>query len=237
VRWRKLVSWFFSLALLLLVIGIALQLLLPAAASRALERVLYEGLGRPEALTVKVDAFPAVEMLAGRIDGIEIKASGGGTAGFNWSRLELSARDLHADLPVLMAQRQIKIVILGRAAASISLTEQDLLRWLSGQIGGGVQIAGLRLKDRLAHVDCKVRLLGKTIDFSVTGSFSVKDNRLVFLPAKLSVEGEELAAHLASRILSQFNLAFSVPQLPAGLALAEAEIVDSRLKLTARNRP
>ncbi|MEW6662171.1 MAG: DUF2993 domain-containing protein [Bacillota bacterium] len=237
MSWRKVGSWFLSLALLLLVMSIALQLLLPTAAARAVEEALYEGLGRPEKLAVKVEAFPAVEMLAGRIDGLEIRASGGGTSGFNWSRLEMSARNLRVDLPSLIAGRQINVVILGQAMASLSLTEQELFKWLTGQVGGGVQVTGLRLLDRLARFDCKVRLLGRTIDFSVTGSFSVEDHRLVFSPAKLEVEGEELGRPLASRILDLFDLTFPVPQLPAGLVLVEAEIMDSRLELTARNRP
>jgi len=59
-----------------IVIGIALQFLLPFVAVRTLEEYLNEGLGRPQELAVKVDAIPSVMMPAGRIDGLEITAGG-----------------------------------------------------------------------------------------------------------------------------------------------------------------
>jgi hypothetical protein len=228
--------WLLAIALLFLLMGAALQLLLPSTIAKALETALHEGLGGPEKLMVKVESFPAVEMLVGRVDALNIEASGGGTAGFNWSRIEMSVRDLRVDLQGLIARRQLNTDFFGQALAALYLSEQEMLNWVAGQIGGGVEITRLTLKDGTARFDCRIIQFGRTINFYVTGSFLAENHRLRFIPAKLNVEGVQIASPLVERMLGQFDLSVPVPQLPVGLLLVEAEVIESYLKLTARNK-
>ncbi|HEY8530696.1 MAG TPA: LmeA family phospholipid-binding protein, partial [Limnochorda sp.] len=121
--------WIISL---LVVLGLVVQLFLPQAAAWFLAGLLRREVGAEGRLSVEIESLPAVELLLGQIDRLQVDARAVRLDNLVVETLLVDVRDLQVDLGELLRGR-FAAREQGAARARLVLTEEALNEYLWAQ--------------------------------------------------------------------------------------------------------
>ncbi|MCK8824093.1 DUF2993 domain-containing protein [Fuchsiella alkaliacetigena] len=214
----------------------ASQLLLPRYFSYRLERALLAEADF-ESLEVEAKSWPALLMLRGHFQSVDVKGEQLDLAGLQIATLEAELSNLYLDLGQLEQFRELQAE---QEFLKMVVTARDLENYLAAKIEN---IDNLRLRlgpPREAVLRGDFPLLGTHLELKLAGNFELTaENSLVFHPGELMVGemlvSEELVEQLREEV--GFSLDLAKLALPIPLEMEEIRVEkDNLLILSGEER-
>ncbi len=186
------------------------------------------------ALDVSVRAFPAVQLLAGRVPRLAVTADDVLVDGLRVEQLQLEAENVRVGMGPLLRGRSPSIRA-GGASVRLTVGSEALTEYARGLAGvpadievdvdeGGVELKG------------SVELFGGTIHAAVVGRFEADgDSGLVFVPGDVAVEGQSLPPFMVALLRELYAVHVDLTEGP--LPMAVDEVVHEPGKLVVVGRP
>lgn len=214
---------------LVLLLGLAIQLLLPPATGLLLTRLLRAPLGAEGSVRVTVTSLPALELLLGRIDRLRIDARSVRLDALGVDTLLADVRDLWVDVPALM-QRDFIRRRQGEARARLVLTEEDLNRYLWTEVD-----PSRRFRIRLTPDGASLQgsLFGDVLPVRVDGELILHDpTHIRFQPQRVSVREAQLPEAILRVLGEELIFPVDLTGLPLAIGLDQLSLGDGWLVAT-----
>ncbi|MCK8828117.1 DUF2993 domain-containing protein [Natroniella acetigena] len=221
--------------ILLLLLLVGSQLILPRIFSTRLESSLSQELDDYEQLDVTISSFPAIKLLAGRVDQLEIKANGLVSEQLTLERLEGS----YSDLKLVKGQDEQWQVSQGEnTELEIELTDQDLNHYLATRPELDI-LDAFRIdltSDQMVMVG-KLSFFNTELSLQLTGKFSVYDHQtLIFNSDKLAVDRVVISTDVIEQLKDKLGFKISLANFPLPLELTEVKVEEGSLQLLGGTR-
>lgn len=231
---RLLVLFFLVLALLF---G-ASQILLPALATNYIEDAVKKAL-RTEAVTTSAGTFPALMMLAGHLDRVDIEAKDAVLGDLTAASLSLHGEGVK--LPDdLIAEGHFAIEGADRLELVGVVTEENLARFLKkavakavGELDGDVSV---RITPERVSADGKLKVFGIGADVAIEGAFFIHQNEIWFRLRELKVKGLLGRRNIGANITHEIPI-YDFSKLNMPVELDDVRLEAGRAVLTASRHP
>jgi LmeA-like phospholipid-binding len=203
---------FLVFVVVLAVIGVAADFLAGRAFETRTSQVVQQRFQLQREPVVQVRDFPFLLSVArGRLDTVDVAASGVDAGDFTLDRLQLSLQDVEFPREVLLGRPGT--VTVRRASGQVRITEEEVNRLIAAQLDGARIDIG---RDGVTvHLTLRTPLLAEPVPVRVRGILTIRAGRIVFLPQ--GVEAAEF--DLPDQLLDQLNqrVAYRLPALPGGM--------------------
>lgn len=163
--------------LLAVVLVGASELVLPGLVSRQLASGLQETFGTGESMTVKLRSFPALRMLTGHLDQINVVSSNVPAGSLNLDNLSVTMTDVSVNMRDLLAKKGLTVTHASGAKVVITIGEASLQRYLLE----GVDTLGeprVLINDAM-EISGYLTVVGKKVLVTFGGRFALKDDHWV----------------------------------------------------------
>lgn len=162
----------------------------------------------------------AFTVRGGQLDGVPVSEMTG-----EFSRVEL-------DVGEVLGRGRLAITRIGSGRASLTLTADDIRRYLVDQKGlHGMEVG---LDDGKVHLRGKVSVLNYEIDAILRGRLVVADGaRVVMRVETLAVSGVALPPSVAEALAASMNPLLRVDDFPLAMRLVEVAVDDGRAVVQA----
>ncbi|MEW6621859.1 MAG: DUF2993 domain-containing protein [Bacillota bacterium] len=220
----------YFLAVVVLAVMIIIQVMLPQTISTAMEQALEE---HWELQNVKVDikAFPAVKILWGRVDRAEVYVPAFNLGIMPVNHLKISLQNIKIDI-IKAVNKEFSYIAEQPGRIEFFVTQEGLNEYLKQNPITGISDVSIELKDSQSIVKCQIMLLGRNINLSLLGRFSLGKDSLVFVPEDLVVQDHSLGDVFKDRVKTGVNLEVNLINLPFDTRLTGLEAGDGYLKFT-----
>lgn len=214
---------------LVLLLGLAVQLLLPPATGLLLTQMLRARLGAEGSVRVTVTSLPALELLLGRIDRLRIDARSVRLDALGVETLLADVRDLWVDMPALIQGNFVRRR-QGEARARLVLTEEDLNRYLWTEVD-----PSRRFRIRLTPGGASLQgsFLGDVLPVRIDGDLILHDpTHIRFQPQRVSVREAQLPEPILRVLGDELIFPVDLADLPLAIGLDQLSLGDGWLVTT-----
>lgn len=252
-RARVAVSVWLFLALLVLVFA-GTQLYLPPLFEARLEEALVQafefdeasntpgGQGGPGAggpVQVRLAAFPALRLLSGSLDHVDIEARGVYLDGFRVDNLHVQGRGVRIDRGQLTGSGQWELLHADALNAELRVSEASINEHLRNRpdLGGLFQAT---VADGSIAFRGSAVLFGRPVSLTVAGTFVPRDGtRIDFVPRDVAVDEAQIPRVLLDAFAQSdaMRIGVDLQDLPIPLEVSRIELEPGWLTLRARGRP
>jgi len=215
---------------IILLIGIS-QMFLPALLANRLTAAMQTRL-QTEQVVANVEQSPAVTMLLGRFDTIDIKAENAVLNKVQFDELNLHVNKAQLDLQKLLFAQSFSVQTAQDISLKGVLSEQQLAAALS-QKESKLQDVKVQVTPDQIHIQGGIPLLGKSISVTVEGRLLVDQNRILFRMEKVDIKNA-LLGKMGSNLFNDLVLV-DLNKLPFDVMLTKVEQEDGKVVITADN--
>jgi len=215
---------------IILLIGIS-QMFLPALLANRLTTAMQTRL-QTEQVVANVEQSPAVTMLLGRFDTIDIKAENAVLNKVQFDELNLHVNKAQLDLQKLLFAQSFSVQTAQDISLKGVLSEQQLAAALS-QKESKLQDVKVQVTPDQIHIQGGIPLLGKSISVTVEGRLLVDQNRILFRMEKVDIKNA-LLGKMGSNLFNDLVLV-DLNKLPFDVMLTKVEQEDGKVVITADN--
>lgn len=217
----------FSLILIILIVFS--QLLLPTIAAKTLQSRLTM-VSKARAMQVQVSAMPAVLLLFGQIDQLDIAAEQAMLGQVRVDSLRLTGRNV--SLPVdVMVSGQLAVRAADELNLSAVVTADDLLELLQRKVDK-LQNAEVTIAPELITVSGQAKILGRMADIRMEGQVLEEDGNIYFRMTKLDIKNAILGKALLGNFFGDIMLV-DLKKLSLPVELDDVLQQDGQVVLTA----
>ena len=217
----------FSLILIILIVFS--QLLLPTIAAKTLQSRLTMA-SKARAMQVQVSAMPAVLLLFGQIDQLDIAAEQAMLGQVRVDSLKLTGRNV--SLPVdVMVSGQLAVRAADELNLSADVTADDLLELLQRKVDK-LQNAEVTIAPELITVSGQAKILGRMADIRMEGQVLEEDGNIYFRMTKLDIKNAILGKALLGNFFGDIMLV-DLKKLSLPVELDDVLQQDGQVVLTA----
>ena len=217
----------FSLILIILIVFS--QLLLPTIAAKTLQSRLTMA-SKARAMQVQVSAMPAVLLLFGQIDQLDIAAEQAMLGQVRVDSLRLTGRNV--SLPVdVMVSGQLAVQAADELNLSAVVTADDLLELLQRKVDK-LQNAEVTIAPELITVSGQAKILGRMADIRMEGQVLEEDGNIYFRMTKLDIKNAILGKALLGNFFGDIMLV-DLKKLSLPVELDDVLQQDGQVVLTA----
>ena len=217
----------FSLILIILIVFS--QLLLPTIAAKTLQSRLTMA-SKARAMQVQVSAMPAVLLLFGQIDQLDIAAEQAMLGQVRVDSLKLTGRNV--SLPVdVMVSGQLAVRAADELNLSAVVTADDLLELLQRKVDK-LQNAEVTIAPELIMVSGQAKILGRMADIRMEGQVLEEDGNIYFRMTKLDIKNAILGKALLGNFFGDIMLV-DLKKLSLPVELDDVLQQDGQVVLTA----
>lgn len=214
---------------LLVVLGLVVQLFLPQVAGWFLARLLRGEVGAEGRLSVEIESLPAVELLVGQIDRLQVDARKVRLDNLVVETLLVDVRDLQVDLGELLRGRFVARE-QGVVRARLVLTEEALNEYLWAHWDPSRRFR-IRLTPAVATLEGS--LFGEVLPVRVEGELSLADaTHIRFQPKRVSVREAQLPEAILRIVGEELLFPVDVEDLPLAIGLDGFSLGDGWLVAT-----
>ncbi|MBO2519411.1 MAG: DUF2993 domain-containing protein [Firmicutes bacterium] len=214
---------------LLVVLALAAQLLLPPAAAAFLTRVLRDEVGAEGQVRVRVESVPAVELLVGQVDRLQVDAQQVRLGELAVETLLLDVRGLQVDL-LRTFRGEFAARRPGTARARLVLTEEALNEYLWTHLDTS-QLFRIHISPSVVTLEGS--LFGEVLPVRVEGELLVADAaHLRFQPRRVSVREAQLPEAILRVVGQELLFPVGVEDLPLPIGLDGLTLADGWLVAT-----
>jgi|GEM_PF-2091893 len=222
---KKLTTMLTVIILILLVIS---QIFLPNYFSSQLEIGLKQQFDSSQHLDAKVKSFPALLMLVGVFEAVELEGKGLVVDGLKVDELEAEFIDVKLE-PKSKESSSWKITKGENKRLKLSFNKSDLEQYLAKQLGS-IEDLRLALGPKETILAGAFNLFGNQIDLKLSGSFELEKNkRLAFAPKNLMVANLMVPEEVVQRLMQEVNFSLDLTQLPIPLKVEEVKVERDKL--------
>jgi hypothetical protein len=221
----------FFMALVLVAVFLGASVVLESFA----ESQLATGVGRTLGLQVRpaisIDAFPILyRIMQGTIPKIEVVARDLVIQHLEITELDIDMRRVHADIGVLIRSDRFDLLV-EEGEGTARITEDAVNAYLVFQ---KVDVHVTFRPDGSVFVRADRVVAGRTRRFEATGSLRLDVRKLIFKPARVTVDGKtSTSAALAARARSATTFSVQLPKLPGNIIPSQVFVTKEQVALVA----
>ncbi len=223
---RRWLPW--ALALVAVGVLIASQIVLPPLVANRIEEAFHEGYPDAEFIQVKVEAFPALKIITGRFDRLDLDARLFSQGGLKVDAFLVDAKKLKIS-PAALSKGVVQIDEVGDLQATVLIGEDSLNEYLWAKVDPARFMRIELTRDR-ARLVGEMNLFQRVLDLSLDGRFKVLGRtRVGFVVEQLAVEKLQIPKVLLDTVQSKWDLAMDFSELPVPVALQEVRLEEDSL--------
>jgi len=233
----KLLGRMGTLLVVVLIFGLVLpQVVLPVYIAGQLEGSLAAALGVKENVNVRLSTWPALRLLWGRFDRLQINAHRFVIDGLQVETLTINGRHLRVNPRTFVAGEQIHVLEGDRLHIDMVLTEPDLNSYVQRQLGGD-GIFTVRLLEDTIRLCGRTRIFDENVEVNLDGRFEVVgSNQLAFVPTALSVQDAQVPEVLLELLADEWIFTLKLDDLPVAVDIEDIRIEDGNLHISGHHR-
>lgn len=208
------------------------QFLVPAAISDVAAGAI-KTLARAEKVEVEVKKFPAVLMLGGQFDEINIKAAGVQTERIVFDAIDLYVKQANLDMMALVRTRTLTMQAAGDIAIKGILSEAQLASTINKTVKGAKN-AEVKISPDKVKVKSTISL-GGIINAAIAleGKFIVVNDKIVFTTEHFNIDNG-IIGKLGGSIFTDLVLV-DLKQLPFDVVVKDIVLEEGRAVVYANN--
>lgn len=206
-----------------------IQFTLPGMIESRIESELARTLPGARLIRAEVEAFPAVMLLLGRLDRLDLDVRGATFDGLIVDAALIDGRHLVVDTGKLLRGQGVAITSASELRTTLAIAEDDLNEYLWSQLPDA---RGFRVSlDRgEAALKGALNLFGRQLQVHVSGYFRVDGpTQVVFIPEEVSVENARVPQVLIDLVTQEWEIGFDFGELPFGLVIEELRVENGQL--------
>lgn len=203
---------------LLLVVAIT-EAALPSLIEQRVERAVASGFTAVESVEARAQAFPAVRMLFGHFDRLNVSIRRARLAGFSVDSIEVRSAGAQVPLSDFAPGSKRWARALGDAELTVSVLDADINDYLKTR-DDALRMFSVSFREGVAELNGAISSAGINVSVSSQGRLVIEDHaRLVYAVDKLSVERSQLPAFLLDAFEGRVELGVDLSTLPFGAVL------------------
>ncbi|OPZ51091.1 MAG: hypothetical protein BWY92_00414 [Firmicutes bacterium ADurb.BinA052] len=203
---------------LLLVVAIT-EAALPSLIEQRVERAVASGFTAVESVEARAQAFPAVRMLFGHFDRLNVSIRRARLAGFSVDSIEVRSAGAQVPLSDFAPGSKRWARALGDAELTVSVLDADINDYLKTR-DDALRMFSVSFREGVAELNGAISFAGINVSVSSQGRLVIEDHaRLVYAVDKLSVERSQLPAFLLDAFEGRVELGVDLSTLPFGAVL------------------
>lgn len=203
---------------LLLAVAIT-EAALPSLIEQRVERAVASGFTAVESVEAQARAFPAVRMLFGRFDRLNVNIQRAQLAGLNMNSIEVRSVGAQVPLSDFAPGSRKWARALGDAELVVAVLDADINDYLKTR-DDALRMFSVSFHEGVAELNGTISFAGLSVSVSSQGRLVIEDNaRLVYVVDKLSVERSQLPAFLLDAFEGKIELGVDLSTLPFGAIL------------------
>ena len=219
------------LAFFLVLAGIlaAAQIVLPAAVEKGIASALARSLGDGGSIRADVRAFPALQLLAGRIGSVDLDVRRIAAGDLVVDRLIVEGRNVKLDLLSLLGGEGLRIEDAGHLRGTIIVSEDDLNEYFASRIDalGSFRVG---LEPGRAVVTGTLTVARRQFAVRVEGAFRVESGTSVsFVPLEARIENSVIPEFALMLLAGGWPLSVKLDQDLIPLAVEGVAVEEGRL--------
>lgn len=207
--------------LIYLLIGIMVLLLLgleffvPGLVASTLEGYLREEADSVESLTIKIDSFPAVKMLTGRIDEVDIEAEGLMIDNLYLNNLVLGYQDILLKQGGFTGSNtRLEIVIM----------EESLNNYIRAKYPD-LEAFQLEITPENVLLKGNINIFEMIFNIQLSGNFIINDQKdIYFIPDNFQIEDLNIPVNLLKSYIEGLDFSFNLKDLNIPLDINEIKL-------------
>lgn len=169
--------------------------------------------------------------VTGRFSRFALDARRGVGDGLPFDILRAEFTDVDLDVGAALRRGELVVTRVGGGEASITLTEEDVQRYLAD--AKGVAGARVRLAGGVVAVGGNITILTHQIDVQLRGRLVTAPRQVSLRVDMLSISGLALPPEIANALVASVNPLLTADQLPLPVRFTGADVADGRLHVTA----
>jgi len=203
---------------LLLAVAIT-EAALPSLIEQRVERAVASSFTAVESVEAQARAFPAVRMLFGRFDRLNVNIQRAQLAGLNMNSIEVRSVGAQVPLSDFAPGSRRWARALGDAELVVAVLDADINDYLKTR-DDALRMFSVSFHEGVAELNGTISFAGLSVSVSSQGRLVIEDNaRLVYVVDKLSVERSQLPAFLLDAFEGKIELGVDLSTLPFGAIL------------------
>jgi len=203
---------------LLLAVAIT-EAALPSLIEQRVERAVASSFTAVESVEAQARAFPAVRMLFGRFDRLNVNIQRAQLAGLNMNSIEVRSVGAQVPLSDFAPGSRKWARALGDAELVVAVLDADINDYLKTR-DDALRMFSVSFHEGVAELNGTISFAGLSVSVSSQGRLVIEDNaRLVYVVDKLSVERSQLPAFLLDAFEGKIELGVDLSTLPFGAIL------------------
>lgn len=213
-----------GLAICILLAVALTEAALPYLVDHRVAAAVASGFIDVESVEARAQAFPAVRMLFGHFDRLNVSVKRARLDGLTLDSVEVHSRGAVVPLSDFAPGSERWTRALGDAELSVSVLDTDINDYLKTR-DDALRMFRVSFDEGVAKLDGTISLAGLSVGVSSQGRLAIENNaRLVYVVDKLSVERSQLPAFLLDALEGRIELGVDLSTLPFGAALEGVRI-------------
>lgn len=203
---------------LLLIVAVS-EAALPPLIDRRIERAVASGFPLKDSVVARARAFPAVRMLLGQFDRLDLDIRGARLAGLRVDSIKVRSIGARAPLSDFAPSSVRWARALGDSEVTASISDADINDYLGGR-DDALRTFSVAFADGLVRLDGAISFAGLNVSVRSQGHLVIEDgDRLAYAVDKLSVERSQLPGFLLDMLEGKIELGVDLSGLPFGISL------------------
>lgn len=223
-----------GLAILLATVVLASEVLLPRAVGQLVAHGM-KGIVASDNVTAQVAKNPAVGMLTGSFDSVDIVANDAKLDRLTFKQLQLHMQDVQLDQQQLLFQRAVVIQRVKDIDLSVTLTQDEIANYLN-QAVKGIKNAQVIITPGQTKVTSSFALGGfANVNITLEGKIVGAGSQIKFITDRLLINNN-LIGSIGGNLLTNIPLV-DLSKLPFGVSVRDIAMTDGKVIINADNRP
>ncbi|SJZ43047.1 LmeA family phospholipid-binding protein [Selenihalanaerobacter shriftii] len=217
------------LTIVILLVLVISQLFLPGYFSNKLETGLEDQFKVNEYLEAEVNTFPALLMLTGKFQSVDLKGEDLTIDGLKVAKLQAKFTDVKLK-PIGQKDSKWQLVAGKNQVLRLTLKEEDLQKYLADRLDV-IKDLNLVLSPEQTIVTGKYNFFGNEIPLKLAGNFQLKDDKekLTFIPNGLQVGELMVPKEINRQLMQNINFSLDLTKLPIPLQVNEIKVDKDKL--------
>ncbi len=206
-------AWAFGLLLAVAVV----EAVVPSLIERRIERAVESGFAEVDSTTARVRSFPAVKMLLGRFDRLDLVIRGAWTSDLRVDSIEVHSTGAQVALSRFAPGSLGWSHSLGNAQVAAVILDTDVNSYLKAR-DDALSLFSVSFEEGLVRLDGAITIAGLRVNVSSQGHLAIENRaRLTYVVDKLSVERSQLPGFVLDMLEGMIELGIDLSALPLGI--------------------
>jgi hypothetical protein len=221
------------IVLLILALAVAGEFAMPWLVGGLVARGMSGATGSDK-VTAQVPKRPAVLMLDGRFDSVDIRAQDARVDKITFARLDAALKDVALDMPVLLGQRRVAVKTVRDIDLTAVITQEELSRYINQSVKGiknaQVTVGSGGVKVGANFALGQIASLAIALDGKVVGD----GHRIKFVTERFLLNNTAVG-NIGGSVLTEIPLV-DLRKLPFGVKARQVTMDNGRITIMADNK-